>query len=185
MAQEAAPGYAYGQLERALRTASSTEDATVRRRALAKADRWHAVLAGMTGGSPAIGSRTPVADTPAWVTLEVAHGGFATGRYLAEVPVRPEELAAVPGGTRGTTDRERVNLGYLTDAGLAARRTALATEAYRVEVPEDAALPVVAWLLGHGHAEAALDLVAELRPLLHRLRLAPLPGAAGGRRSSS
>lgn len=93
----------------------------------------------------------PVADTPAWVTLEVAHGGFATGRYL-------------------------------TDAGLAALRTALATEAYRVAVPEDAVLPVVAWLLGHGHAEAALDLVTELRPLL---RLAPLPGAAGGRRSSS
>ncbi|MFB9688915.1 hypothetical protein [Amycolatopsis plumensis] len=178
MAQEASPGYAYGQLERALRTASSTTDTAVRRRAHAKAARWRAVLAGMAGGTLDIGSRTPVAGTPAWVTLEVAHGGFATGRYLAEVPVRPEELAAVPSETPGTTDRERVNLGYLTDAGLAVLRAALATEAYRVEVPEDAALPVVAWLLDHGHAEAALDLVAELRPLLHRLRLAPLPGAA-------
>ncbi|WP_410611713.1 hypothetical protein [Amycolatopsis sp. lyj-109] len=178
MAQEAAPGYAYGQLEHALRTASSTTDGEVRRRALAKAGRWHAVLTGMADGSLTIGSRTPVADTPAWVTLEVAHGGFATGRYLAEVPVRPEELAAVPAGAPGSTARERVNLGYLTDAGLAALRAALATEAYRVEIPEDAALPVVAWLLDHGHAEAALDLVAELRPLLHRLRLAPLPGAA-------
>ncbi|WP_410639043.1 hypothetical protein [Amycolatopsis sp. lyj-346] len=178
MAQKASPGYAYGQLERALDTASSTEDEAVRRRAHAKAGRWQAVLAGMADGSLTVGSRTPVADTPAWVTLEVAHGGFATGRYLAEVPVRPEELAAVPEGAPGTTDRERVNLGYLTDAGLAALRAALATEAYRVEVPEDAALPVVAWLLGNGHAEAALDLVAELRPLLHRLRLAPLPGAA-------
>ncbi|MBE8524579.1 hypothetical protein ILP97_45075 [Amycolatopsis sp. H6(2020)] len=178
MAQEASPGYAYGQLERALRTASSTTDGQVRRRALAKAGRWHAVLAGMADGSLAVGSRTPVADTPAWVTLEVAHGGFATGRYLAETPVRPEELAAVPAGAPGRTERERVNLGYLTDAGLAALRAALASEAYRVEFPEDAALPVLAWLLDHGHAEAALDLVAELRPLLHRLRLAPLPGAA-------
>ncbi|MGW3962717.1 hypothetical protein ACWED2_23055 [Amycolatopsis sp. NPDC005003] len=177
MAQEASPGYAYGQLERALRTASSTKDLAVRRRARAKAGRWQAVLAGMAGGALEIGSRTPVKDTPAWVTLEVAHGGFATGRYLAETPVRPEELAAVP-RTPGRTDRERVNLGYLTDAGLAALRAALATEAYRVEFPEDAALPVVAWLLDRGHAEAALDLVAELRPLLHRLRLAPLPGAA-------
>ncbi|KDN18084.1 hypothetical protein [Amycolatopsis rifamycinica] len=178
MAQEASPGYAYGQLERALRTASSTTDAGVRRRARAKAGRWRAVLAGMADGTREVGSRTPVADTPAWVTLEVAHGGFATGRYLAEVPVRAEELAAVPGGAPGRTDRERVNLGYLADAGLAALRAALAAGDYRVEVPEDAALPVVAWLLDHGHAEAALDLVAELRPLLHRLRLAPLPGAA-------
>ncbi|WP_206784683.1 hypothetical protein [Amycolatopsis sp. MtRt-6] len=176
MAQEASPGYAYGQLERALRTASSTKDFAVRRRARAKAGRWQAVLAGMADGTLTVGSRTPVADTPAWVTLEVAHGGFATGRYLAEVPVRPAELAAVPAGTPGSTDRERVNLGHLTDTGLAALRAALATEAYRIEVPEDAALPVVAWLLDHGHAEAALDLLAELRPLLHRLRLAPLPG---------
>ncbi|MEV7096735.1 hypothetical protein AB0M80_28165 [Amycolatopsis sp. NPDC051045] len=178
MTQEASPGYAYGQLERALRTASSTTDTAVRRRARAKAARWQEVLDGMADGTLKAGSRTPVADTPAWVTLEVAHGGFATGRYLAEVPVRPEERAAVPAGAPGRTDRERVNLGYLTDAGLAALRDALATEAYRVAVPEDAALPVVAWLLDHGHAEAALDLVAELRPLLHRLRLAPLPGAA-------
>ncbi|WP_254896689.1 hypothetical protein [Amycolatopsis sp. Hca4] len=177
MAPEVSRGYAYGQLERALRTASSTQDAEVRRRADATAARWRAVLAGMADGSLGVGSRTPVADTPVWVTLEVAHGGFATGRYLAEVPVRPDELAAVPAGTPGRTDRERVNLGHLTDSGLAALRTALATEAYRVEVPEDAALPVAAWLLDHGHAEAALDLIAELRPLLHRLRLAPLPGA--------
>lgn len=178
MAHEASPGYAYGQLERALRTTASTKDGATRRRARAKAGRWQEVLAGMADGTLEIGSRTPVADTPAWVTLEVAHGGFATGRYLAEVPVRPDELALVPAGAPGTTERERLNLWFLTDAGLAGLRAALATEAYRVEVPEDAALPVVAWLLGHGHAEAALDLVAELRPLLHRLRLAPPPGAA-------
>ncbi|MEV4052451.1 hypothetical protein AB0J55_14820 [Amycolatopsis sp. NPDC049688] len=173
MTQEVSPGYAYGQLERALRTATSTKDAAVRRRARAKAGRWQEILDGMAGGTLEIGSRTPVADTPAWVTLEVAHGGFATGRYLAEVPPRPEELALAP----GRADRESLNSWYLTDAGLAALRAALATESYRVEFPEDAALPVVAWLLGHGHAEAALDLLAELRPLLHRLRLAPLPGA--------
>ncbi|MEV6829938.1 hypothetical protein [Amycolatopsis sp. NPDC051102] len=174
MTQEASPAYAYGQLERALRTAASTKDADVRRRARVKAGRWQEVLAGMADGTLQVGSRTPVADTPAWVTLEVAHGGFATGRYLAEVPPSAEELAAAP----GAADRERLNLWYLTDAGLAALRAALATESYRVEFPEDAALPVVAWLLEQGHAEAALDLVAELRPLLHRLRLAPLPGAA-------
>ncbi|WP_328456855.1 hypothetical protein [Amycolatopsis sp. NBC_00438] len=171
-----ATGYAYGQLERALRTAASAKDGATRARARAKAGRWQDVLTGITDGTLRIGSRTPVADTPAWVTLEVAHGGFATGRYVAEVPLHPAE-AALPAAGPGTTDRERLNLWHLTDAGLASLRSALATETYRVEVPEDAALPVVAWLLDHGHAEAALDLVAELRPLLHRLRLAPVPGA--------
>ncbi|MEA5362865.1 hypothetical protein VA596_25245 [Amycolatopsis sp., V23-08] len=171
-----AMGYAYGQLERAMRSAASTTDGAARARAQAKAGRWREVLSGMADGTLRIGSRTPVAGTPAWVTLEVAHGGFATGRYLAEVPLDPAE-AALPADGPGTTDRERLNLWYLTDDGLATLRAALATESYRIEVPEDAALPVVAWLLDHGHPEAALDLVAELRPLLHRLRLAPLPGA--------
>ncbi|WP_116200184.1 hypothetical protein [Amycolatopsis circi] len=177
MGHTASPGYAYGQLQRAVRTAMSAKDSATRQRARAKASRWQDVLTGMAAGSLRIGSRVPVAGTPAWVTLEVAHGGFATGRFLAEVPLSPAEAALCADGP-GTTDRERLNLWYLTDAGLATLRAMLATESYRIEVPEDAALLVVAWLLDHGHAEAALDLVAELRPLLHRLRLAPLPGAA-------
>ncbi|MYW97860.1 hypothetical protein G3I59_46455 [Amycolatopsis rubida] len=177
MGHTASPGYAYGQLERAVRTAMSAKDRATRRRAAAKAGRWQDVLTGMATSSLRIGSRTPVADTPAWVTLEVVHGGFATGRFLAEVALSPAEAALCAEGP-GTTERERLNLWYLTDAGLAALRAMLATESYRIEVPEDAALPTVAWLLDHGHAEAALDLIAELRPHLHRLRLAPLPGAA-------
>lgn len=177
MGHTASPGYAYGQLERAVRTAASAKDGATRQRARAKASRWQEILAGMADGSLRIGSRVPVAETPAWMTLEVAHGGFATGRFLAEVPLSPAEAALCADGP-GATDRERLNLWYLTDAGLAALRAMLASESYRIELPEDAALPVVAWLLDHGHAEAALDLIAELRPHLPRLRLAPLPGAA-------
>jgi hypothetical protein len=84
-----AAGYAYGQLERALRTAASATDGATRARARAKAGRWQDVLTGMADGTLRIGSRTPVADTAAWVTLEVAHGGFATDRYLAERPRPP------------------------------------------------------------------------------------------------
>lgn len=175
MTPEVSPDYAYGQLERALRTAASAPDEAVRARARTKAARWRNVVAGMADGSLRIGSRTPVKDTPPWVTPEVLHGGFATDRYLAEVPVRADEAAALPAGAPGTTNRERVNLWYLTDAGLAALRDMIASGNYRVDVPEDAALPVVSWLLEQGHHEAALDLVAELRPLMHRLRLAPLP----------
>jgi hypothetical protein len=155
-------GYAYGQLERALQNAGGND---------AKVDQWRAVLAGMADGTLTVGSRTPVAGTPAWVTLEVAHGGFATGRYLAETEPRDDEPAVAD--LPGSTPRERLNLYYLTDEGQARLLDALATGDYRVELPEDAALMTVAWLLANDHHAAALDVVATLRPLMHRLRMTP------------
>ncbi|MCU1681490.1 MAG: hypothetical protein JWQ81_2229 [Amycolatopsis sp.] len=182
----ASPHYAVTQLDRALRTAVSGGNAGSRRRAEAKVKRWTAVLDGLADGTLEVGSRTPVTDTPAWVTLEVAHGGFATGRYLAEVPLGEDEsdrLVELPDGIPGRTARERLNLWYLSDEGQAELVTALRTGTYYVDVPEEAALLVVAWLIDRGHHELALDLVADLRPLLHRLRMTPrfrsLPRPAG------
>src|SRR5690349_16757641 len=138
-----------------------------------KVDRWRAVIDGMASGQLAVGSRTPVADTPAWVTLEVAHGGFATGRYLAEAPLREDELARVPENAPGETDRERLNLWFLGDEGLAELGRALRSGNYRIDVPEESALLVIAWLLEREQYAAALDLTSELRPLMHRLRFTP------------
>ena len=70
-----------------METATTHHDPDVRARAEQKALAGESVLSGMATGTLAVGSRTPVADTPAWVTLEVAHGGFATGRYVAEGPL--------------------------------------------------------------------------------------------------
>lgn len=182
----ASPQYALGQLRRALETAARGADPATRARAAGKVDLWRAVLDGMLSGELAVGSRTPVRDTPAWVTLEVAHGGFATGRYLAEQPPDDVEravldrLPALP----GSTDRERLNLWYLGDAGQAELLAAAAADRYQVDLPEHAALLAVALLVDRGHPEAALDLVAALRPLLHRLRFTPtltdrpVPGGA-------
>lgn len=172
----ASPAYPLGRLQRALDTALNSDDPQVRARARQKVVMWQAVIVGIASGGLEIGSRTPVADTPAWVTLEVAHGGFATGRYLAETPLREDELDLVrslPTGAPGTTDRERLNLWYLGDEGQAMLLRALRTEQYRIDLPEESALLVVAWLLDRGHVEEALDLVAELRPLMHRLRFTP------------
>lgn len=172
----ASPAYPLGRLRRALDTAVNSDDPQVRARARLKVAMWEAVIAGIASGGLEIGSRTPVADTPAWVTLEVAHGGFATGRYLAESPLRDDELDLVrslPTDAPGTTDRERLNLWHLGDEGQAMLLRALRTERYRVDLPEESALLVVAWLIDRGHVEEALDLVAELRPLMHRLRFTP------------
>ena len=172
----ASSAYAMGQLWSALDKARSDRDPEVRRRAEKKVAQWQAVLSGMASGELTVGSRTPVVDTPAWVTLEVAHGGFATGRYLAETPLDDDEivlLGSLSEPPPGTTDRERLNLWYLSDAGLDALSAGILDERYRVDVPEEGALLVVAWLVGKGHHELALDLVSELRPLMHRLRFTP------------
>ncbi|MBW6437424.1 hypothetical protein KZ829_27195 [Actinoplanes hulinensis] len=172
----ASPGYAFGLLQRALDTAVHSADPQVRARARDKVARWEQVIAGLASGHLTVGSRTPVADTPTWVTLEVAHGGFATGRYLAESPLRDDEmerLRSLPAGAPGSTDRERLNLWYLGDEGQTVLLHALRTEQYRIGVPEESALLVVAWLLDQGQGVQALDLVAELRPLMHRLRFTP------------
>ena len=171
----ASPLYALGRLVQALDAAVAHADPAVRKRAAARAGQWRAVLSGMSGGTLAIGSRTPVADTPAWVTLEVAHGGFATGRYLAEGPLMPDEEARLPALTDvpGDTARARLNGWFLGDAGQAALVDAVREGRLTIGLPEDGALPVVAWLLERGQVAEALDLVATLRPLMHRLRFYP------------
>jgi hypothetical protein len=166
-----------GQLRRAIDSLAAAKSPQDRARLEAKISRWRSVLKGMADGTLTVGSRTPVPGTPAWVTLEVAHGGFVSGRYLSEAPLQAAERAVLDrlgDDLPGSTERERVNLWYLTDAGQEQLRRALDSGGYRVEVPEDAALPVAAWLLDHGEYEAALDLVSELRPWMARLRFAPL-----------
>jgi len=176
----ASPAYVVGQLQRAIDSLAAAQDAADLARAESKIARWRSVLAGMAGGGLSVGSRTPVSGTPAWVTLEVAHGGFATGRLLAEQPLEADErelLAGLPQDVPGLTGRERLNLWFAGDAGQRELLRVLAEGRYRVEVPEEAALPVVAWLLEHGQFEVALDLVAELRPWMSRLRFTPRPAA--------
>lgn len=169
-------GYALGQWERAVGAALTATDPAVRQRAEAKAVRWRSVLSGIADGTLSIGSRTPVADTPVWVTLRVLHGGFASGGYLAQGPLRADELATLSTTSSDASDgtgRDRLNRWYLGDAGRAVLLDALRTGAYEIDVPEEAALLVLSWLVGNGHAEAALDLLAELHPFLPVLRFTP------------
>jgi hypothetical protein len=178
----ASPLYAMGQLGRAIDSLAAAQDPGDRKRLEAKISRWRSVLTGMADGTLTVGSRTPVAGTPAWVTPEVAPGGFASGALVAESPPDAREQAILAGlgdTAPGSTDRERLNLWYLTDAGQERLRQDLADGRCRVEVPEDAALPVICWLLDQRRYEAALDLVSELRPWMHRLRFAaPAASAA-------
>lgn len=165
-------GYALGQLSKAFLTATTHEDPDVRRRADRRAQRWAQTMERMADGRVDVGSRVPVRGLPGWVTLEVLRGGFATGSALAEVPLQADEIALAQ--RLGIPAARRLIFGYfLTDQGLEELYALLDSGAYRVEIPEDAALLTVAWLVRAGDRAAALDLVDALSPVAEKFRLAP------------
>lgn len=168
--------YAMGQLARALTTANESEDAATRSRADARVRSWTNVLDGMADGRIDVGSRTPVRGLPAWVTLEVVRGGFATGQASAAGPLEDDEVERIQrlGLPRS---REALFAAYLTEAGLAELLNLLDTRAYEVRLPEDGALLTVAALVRAGHRAAALDLLETLRPYAGSLRFMPRAGS--------
>ncbi|MCL4223983.1 MAG: hypothetical protein KJZ91_05850 [Myxococcales bacterium] len=172
------PGFALGELARALTTAEEHPDPAARARARARIDRWRQVFEGMVSGALEVGSRTPTA-APAWATLEVAHGGFATGRLRAggELLDHERALLARLGVAADAPARGALNAWYLSEAGQAELRARLDDGAYRVEVPEEAALLVVAWLVAHDGADEARAILEQLGPWLGQLRFYPQPGA--------
>jgi hypothetical protein len=165
-------GYPLGQLAGAFVTAATHENADTRRRAEERVRRWQSVLAGMADGQLQIGSRTPVAGFPAWVTLQVIRGGFATGEPAAGGPLQPHEVELA--SRVGLPADRRALFGYwLTDAGQADLSSLLASGRYRVELPEEAALLVAAWLLQGGDRLGALTLIDTIAPFADRLRFTP------------
>ena len=171
------PGYAAFQLAKALTTSQEHDDPETKARARAKIEKWLAVLRNVVTGSADYGSRMPVVGAPAWATLEVVTGGFATGGLLAAGSVQAHELdllRQLPRANDGE-DRRVLNGHFLTEDGLADLRNWLRTGCYDICVPEEGALLVVAWLIDNGHADAARSLLDEICPWLAKLRFYPMP----------
>ncbi len=162
-------GYPLAQLLKAL--SGTGEQAPMRAR------QWRQVLSGLVDGTLRVGSRTPVKDTPPWVTLEVVHGGFATGSVAAAGPLQSHEIqklrsVAQPGQA---ADRGALNLYFLSDLGRPELAAMLATGGFRVRVPEEGAPLIATWLLERGEAERAAALIDTIVPFFDRLRFYPMP----------
>ncbi|MFF1922756.1 hypothetical protein ACFVW8_19565 [Streptomyces sp. NPDC058221] len=168
--------YPGAMVAQAFLTSLTHGDAETRARAAGRLDRWRAVLGAMADGRLTVGSRTPVAGLPAWVTPEVVRGGFATSAASAEGPLQQYEheaatLAGIPAGRRAL-------FAYcLTEPGLTRLYGLLDSGRYEILVPEEAALLVVAWLVRAGDVSGALELVDVLEPWAERLRFTPRPSA--------
>jgi hypothetical protein len=181
------PGYALFQMAKALTTSDQHEDAATRERAEERVAKWVSVFQGILNGTLKVGSRTPLENVPEWVTLEVVTGGFATGQLLAGGPLQEHEVALLAEhpelAEAGEDGRTLLNAYYLSEQGLARLRELLHNGHYEIDVPEEGALLVVAWLIEQGHVEAAQALLAEIGPFFGRLRFYPIPSeraAAGG-----
>ncbi len=163
------PGYALDQLVRALESDSPN--------AARRAAQWKQVISGLFSGKLRIGSRTPIADTPPWVTLEVIHGGFVTGALAAAGPLLEHEQARLQRieGPLDASERALLNGYFITDEGRQDLAEMLAATTYRVDVPEEAALPVVQWLIERGETRRANELLRVIAPFWDRLRFYPSP----------
>lgn len=171
------PSYASFQLAKALTTYTQHDDPETRERARHKAERWVALLQQWQDGQLAFGSRTPVEGGPAWATLEVLTGGFASGALLAEGPLLPHEQARLAelAATSSPTPRGVLQADALSEDGFAALTDRLHTGHYQVGVPEEGALLTVAALVEQGKHDEAHALLEELSPWFERLRFYPIP----------
>jgi hypothetical protein len=171
------PAYASLQLAKALVAVDAGQDATTHDSARNKVVAWSKVLQNIMSGALEYGSRTPVKDVPAWSTLEVVKGGFATGELLAAGALQDHErvllerLAPVLAGQ----ERHALNACFLTDAGLQELGRQLESGCYEIKVPEEGALLVIAWLVENGHVQEARELLDQLSPYFGRLRFYPVP----------
>lgn len=170
-------GFALAQLAAALKTGRENADPETRERAVKKAEKWVDVIGGMVSGTLNIGSRTPIKETPAWSTPQVVHGGFVTGKLMAGGPLLPHETQLLKGITNRRTQEERAVLNnlFLSEPGIHDLYAWVHSGRYRVEIPEEGALPVIVWLLAHGHVERAGAILDEISPYMNRLRFYPIP----------
>lgn len=164
-------GYAVFQLSRALTATQRDADPQARDRV----ERWQRVVEHLMQGSAQYGSRVPFADLPQWVTLDVATGGFATGQLLAGGALTSYErhLAASIPGIRPSHERFDLNIWHLSDVGVATLQERLANGTYQIDVPEEAALLTVSWLLRHQRTDEARTLIEQIAPFFDRLRFFP------------
>jgi len=171
---EVGGGYPQFQLAKALQRLSVTGDP----KAADKAKRWLNVLEGMYSGQLSIGSRTPIAGTPPWVTLEVVTGGFATGNYLAGGKLQDHEivLAKELGININSDTRAVLNSYYLSEGGQDRLNEYLSSGNYQITVPEEAALLIVCWLLKNRAVNKVNKILDEIAPYFDQLRFYPAPG---------
>ena len=123
---------------------------------------------------PRWGSRRPT-TYPEWVTLEVAHGGFATGRAKSAFLVEAEQLKER--SEHAEVPEPRTNQSFLNEEGLQELAAMLDSGLYQIEFPENSAFLVLVHLLRQDRVQDARELMQELAPYIDEIRFYPSASA--------
>ena len=170
-------GYPLFQMAKAFSTSDEHDDPDTRKRAKEKIGKWKSVLTGLLDGSIDVGSRTPLEGVPAWATLEVITGGFATGELRAGGPLQEHEIILLEklSAPLKPNSRRFLNGYFLTDEGINHLHAMLISGCYQIALPEEGALLVVVWLLKNGYPAEADTLLDSIVPWFEKLRFYPIP----------
>ena len=164
-------GYPTFQLAKALRNTALN----LSPKALKKAEQWERVLYGMYSEELQIGSRTPASGTPAWATLEVVTGGFATGQLLAggALTDHEKELAQELNIPLGPDTRTLLNGYFISQEGVERLCKHASNGQFSVNLPEEGALLAVACLLEKDDVASADSILSQIYPYFGELRFFP------------
>lgn len=171
--------YPYAQIAKAIQAQVTHGDPDVRKNAGNKVHRWSSVIQNMITGVLTPGSRTPLSAVPAWVTLDVITGGFATGNFKAGGELLDYEkilLAEIGEKIKGINTseaRKTLNAYFISEIGFKKLQQALNSGTYEIDVPESGALLVLTWLAERGHFEQVETLLSVIAPWFDRLRFYP------------
>lgn len=189
--KSANPAYVLAQLSRAFVNSQRLDSEKARNQSSDKLADWMRVFEGMVKGDLKIGSRQPT-KAPIWATLKVMKGGFSTGELLAGGPLQAHEVELLnrivlkgsgtkyPSLDAGSSpnkspDRTLLNSFYLTETGFDELGQMMRTGKFKINVPEEGALLVVAWLVRNGHGENAQQITDKIAPYISSLRFYPIP----------
>lgn len=149
---------------------------------LAASKRALEVIEGVTMRGVRIGERTD-GHWKAWITPDIASGGFSTGKHLAGGPTKPHEMAltekhAICSASgfwyRSTMRRRAINRWCLTTrAGRTWLLDLSRSGLYRVPTAEEGCLMAIVILEEAGIS--AEHLIEEVSPWFHLLRFFPEP----------
>lgn len=164
--------YVLNELQKAVESKNKGNDVNDTDKSDKRIRQWNDVLSGILAGNLKIGTRKPT-EYPIWVTPEIVKGGFATGRALAATSsLSLDEHAAIL-KFNTISYRESLFPALLSNEGLAWIRQLFVSRTYKIDLPEDAALFVVAWLHEQGRVEEAISIIDEISDYAAKFHFTP------------
>lgn len=138
---------------------------------------WSRALTSKAGSRTDATSHAPGRKRQSRVASETAHGAPATGDLTDDTPLLAHETErlAIIEAPDGATPRAILNGYFITQNGREELGRMLESGRYRIDAPEEAALPAVHWFLVNGETHRAYETLRAIAPFWDRIPFYPTP----------